>query len=671
MRISLLNIVDFNKIKIKLNGNKKKIDIYYHISNVKYNSDYIKKKFIEKNFIVNQCNALVINNINQKKFSKEYITFLYNFSKIKILTKSLKEHFSFKNEISLWWLTKLSQRKKSKTKIPRYMELLFLLKELTNLFSKKKNKKEIFIIFDDREYVSLTKEALSNNLKGKFDLIIKEYVAHDKNIQNIKKLINSIKKKINLPVILKNWLSLIKLFFFLKKIYNPYNKDKDKTLLFVDTEDLSVINNKIHNRYFPNLKKEFLKRGLAFNTIYVNKDKIINKIEDKLKYKEKINYLNHYQHLYPGVKDFLSLFFSSIKWLIFTRLLFLSKNFKEASKYFNTSLQRYILQEFHILAQIDGPILIFNFLCWKNLIKKLQPRAVIYRKEFNSFGRIISAAACKNTLMIGVQHGIVNDDQYGYKYKKEEIDNNSAVASNFVKYCPCPDIVAVFGKRMEEFMTSYGFPKNKISLIGSLKYDGILKKYTYPSINFRIKQKILKCYHIPKKFKIITLICQWPQVSANHLKMIIQSSKYYAYEAFVIIKPHPLMKEKTIRSINLILKKFKFNNYKFIEDKIEKVLYISDVTIIHSSTAGLDSLVLGTPVILLGGGLYNNSIYKNSPAFYKAHNSKDLGILFSKIFDTNFDKKNWNNSRVRFLNHHLMNLKINAHDKLAKLIQKK
>ena len=111
MKISLLNIADLDKIKSKIDGKKNHIDVYYHISNLKYNSSDIKKIFFEKNFIVNRCDALIINESNQKKFTLEYISFLYDLGKVDILKNSLKNYFSFNNEISLWWLTKLSQKK--------------------------------------------------------------------------------------------------------------------------------------------------------------------------------------------------------------------------------------------------------------------------------------------------------------------------------------------------------------------------------------------------------------------------------------------------------------------------------------------------------------------------------------------------------------------------------
>ena len=670
MKISLLNIADLDKIKSKIDGQKNHIDVYYHISNLKYDSSDIKKIFFEKNFIVNRCDALIINESNQKKFTLEYISFLHDLGKVDILKNSLKNYFSFNNEISLWWLTKLSQKKKNKTIIPRYMEIIFLIKELVILNLKKKNKKEIFILSDDKEVISLIKKVLFNNLREKFDLTIKEYVTYYNNLQNFKRLFFFIKQKfINFIAILKNWSYLIKLFFFLKKLHISEEVNKGEALLFVDLEDLTVVDNKLYNRYFPNLKENFLKKNTVLNYIYVNKNSIITSDIDKFKNKISINYFNHYQHLYPGVKSFLILFVSSIKWFIFTKLLFLSKNFREVTKYHDASLKKYILQDFYQLAQIDGPKLIFKFLCWKKLIKKLQPSAVIYRKEFNSFGRIISAAAHKKTLMIGVQHGIVNDDQYGYIYKSEEIDNKPAVNSNFVKYCPCPDVVAVFGNRMKEIMTSYGFPEEKISVIGSLRHL-VLKKNTYPLTNFKIRQDTLIKHDIPYQKKIITLICGFPEIGAKHLDMMIQASKIHENEIFFIIKPHPLMIEKTERFINLILEKHSFHNYKFLTGKIEEVLYMSDIAIVHSSTVGLDSIFLGVPVIIINDGLENNNVYRSSKAFFEAQNPKNLNTLFSKIFDKNFDREKWNSDRTKFLDYHLMNSSINPYDKLIKLIKK-
>jgi hypothetical protein len=668
MNISLIGYESLTDIDFRSRYKKKSSILYFY--STKGCIDELKiKYFLTKN----GCQIIGIRKIGFLKeshqcFIKEYLEWLSQISNKKLFGSALKKWFVFDNRVSLWWLTSSSQRKKNKTILPHNMESIFLLNEIVTNLHKSKVDENILFIFDDKTNIKIAQEvftafARKNAVNISLDVLTKPTNTHNR--------LGFIKKSVeNLLYLSQTWLKLIQLHIFLLETYEKekFMTDNNTVLLISDTTDLIVDNDIYTNIYFPDIETELKARNYKLKSIYCNNNDLMNKETWHMTNNSGLTLQggNNYHLLYPGIFSIFRVALSTVKWFLLSRVIFNFGDWGAACKFKGVNLKPLIKQDFYKLILRQASLQSYYYLCYKKLIGRLKPKAVIYRKEFNSFGRTISASAIPSTTMIGVQHGMVNNDQYGYLYRRDEIDINNASKSNFIDFCPCPDKIAVFGSRMKEYMTATGFPKSKIEVTGSLRHDKIIENYPYPVIDKKLRQKLHVKFNIPVDYFVITLCGQWAATTGIWFEMVAVALQEMDINAYLIVKPHPLELEATKTVINEFSNKLKFNDYTFITSGIADVMYVTNIAVTHSSTAGIDALLLGVPVITIhqDGLPNNNELFANSSACFEVFENDGVKSVLSKILDDKYDNQEWKDSRVQFLKYNLMNMDGKAHDRL-------
>ena len=126
----------------------------------------------------------------------------------------------------------------------------------------------------------------------------------------------------------------------------------------------------------------------------------------------------------------------------------------------------------HVIDEIDSLMLskylvshLLSILS-SRLEDKLKPIAVIERKPFNDYGRMVISGFTQ-TKIIGIQHGILNEKQIGILQVEQELSR----AFSPLCICPQPDVFFAYGRRVAKRMIKFGYPKNRVYLTGNMNYD--------------------------------------------------------------------------------------------------------------------------------------------------------------------------------------------------------
>ena len=294
----------------------------------------------------------------------------------------------------------------------------------------------------------------------------------------------------------------------------------------------------------------------------------------------------------------------------------------------------------------------------KKALQKLQPIAILERKPFNIYGRVVLSAAHSSAIgakSIGMQHGVVNNRQLGYTFSDKEFSEKAQL--DFMRFCPIPSVIALWGRRTAQLMVRNNYPESRIQCIGNLRYDLWEGFLTAQSTDYSNGMTILLCLQF------------YQDAALTWARMLADASLYIDSKLKLIIKPHPsVLKYGSVALDAILSSPHNFDRVHIAKGGIEDSLIKADVVVVHSSTVGLDALVMNKKVIVIDEPRdgADNELFLESSIFFKCTNSEQIG---SALLDIRDGKKVYcEQERQRFLEHHFSGFDQLASDRLLALI---
>lgn len=268
-----------------------------------------------------------------------------------------------------------------------------------------------------------------------------------------------------------------------------------------------------------------------------------------------------------------------------------SDAFKKSLNYKGIQLWPLLQDNFSLLFIKQFPEAIECLKTMENALANEKPEVIIIINETGFYGRaLLLASQNQGVKSIGLQHGGIAYFEIEY-YHKGEGENLK---------CPISDIIAVTGIKDKERLLEYGlYNDDNVIVTGSPKYDLL-----YQSKESYSRDELIKRLGI-KQDRIVVVITQpFPIVSEREqwLRAIMSASKEIT-DTFFIIKPHP--GELNVDMHKKMCEDLKLDNA-IVADRLSdtnELMYAADLMVSAGSGAGLESLMLGTPllVVLLSG----------------------------------------------------------------------
>ena len=252
-----------------------------------------------------------------------------------------------------------------------------------------------------------------------------------------------------------------------------------------------------------------------------------------------------------------------------------------------------------------------------------RPKALILSDEVGFYGRILVTACRKfNIKTLGIQHGAIDENHIEYIHADE----------GPVLPCPIPDVTAVWGEKDKRLIVESGlYSDANVKVTGSPRYD-----YLAEAGKIYSKDRIHKHFNTTGE-KLVSVTTQPFHIFSEReqwLRAVASASKQLG-NAFFVVKPHPAENPAMHEEI---CKKYGGANIAVSTDvDTNELIYASDMMITSHSTTGLESLILGTPLMTLNlTGMADPMPYASSGAAVGVYNEEDIAPAIKSMLDGKF-----------------------------------
>jgi glycosyltransferase involved in cell wall biosynthesis len=293
-------------------------------------------------------------------------------------------------------------------------------------------------------------------------------------------------------------------------------------------------------------------------------------------------------------------------------------------------------------------------------LEHLEPDVVLYRNEFYASGRAVAAAAGGISERWAFQHATIPHHHWVYQHSARELGDQS----DFIHQLPAPDRFLVYGAFVQELMTRYGYPAERISALGSLRHDQMFERAGV--LDDQERRRIADGLGFPDDRPTFLICAQMPVWLTDWIGLLVDGLEQFGEPAHVVVKPHWLYKD--VAAIHQAFAQRGWTDYLVYEGDLESALMAADVSLTGSSTTGLESAILGTPLI----SFQREQPWETMPYVEDglALPAADLDSMVRALEDVTSDefKRGWPERRRRFLERHLLNVSQPAGEALVELL---
>ena len=230
-------------------------------------------------------------------------------------------------------------------------------------------------------------------------------------------------------------------------------------------------------------------------------------------------------------------------------------------------------------------------------------KILLFRLEFQPHERSILYNTHGGDIQtIGFQHSALSKNFLNYVFMDGELEmylNNKS--KNTYKSMPLPDYIFTSGKVGSNFMSDAGYPLNKITIVGGIRFSEI---YNYKK-TLTTKDELRVKYGLPLDKKIIFCPTSlFLDETINMLNSLIFSTKDEQSTYYLIIKLHPACDKKMFSNKierYLTTNCVKNSNF-YISQSINNYDYItlSDISIYLGGSMAIEAMLLGeSPLVYL------------------------------------------------------------------------
>ncbi len=246
----------------------------------------------------------------------------------------------------------------------------------------------------------------------------------------------------------------------------------------------------------------------------------------------------------------------------------------------------------------------FEFLAdyLQEMIEKRKPKAVVLWNESTPFEKICAIASKNKGIgTLVVQHGVIIPKKHAKEYMRG--------------YVPvAADRIAVWGPLPKKILEEAKVPAQKIVLTGFPKFDLLHKK--------RFKPEELRNALGLGKEKMVVLATQPFMDSPTAQSMVKQASvACRKLGCRLVVKVHPAEGKGKYEAI---VKGLGSDAIVLQNSELYELLKASDALIVHSSTIGIEAMLLGTPVIFFEEKPGPKSLFASIGCVPKARNQEQL-----------------------------------------------
>ena len=574
--------------------------------------------------------------------------------------KSIAEQFVYDNNLSLWWLTKISQKQFNQTSISTYFHQTAALKVILDNLKLEHFRSGlpniIYLVCSDQ----LEFDYFENYLLNQKEV---------KNNSNRIRILNPI-DHYNVGFSYKLALGglIDTLFFFYevvktnrasKKLIENKSINAEHLIASVFPKDWFSQHDgqsipRDDDRYLGELSNTLKEKGLniAYLFIFFN----LNELKLWRSISNKTDLIVAIPPVLFVFKVFFKVMFYRLQWLllILRHISYISLKIK-VTNHKNKSellLHKMVLMNLSVLVYGNISPHLYRYEILRNTKILNNVKTIILRKEFHSVSRVTKAAIRnKKIKIIGIQHGAVNEQYYQYYLSSQETGlttKSPHLHSDYIKYMPVPNFVFLFGNSSKEFLMRYkGYPCKRLIVTGPTRqYESVrINKTINQNTIYNIKQNLNLC--LDRK---LLLLCTGTLYLESVIMFTLNAVKYSKSNPYILIKFHQSLSD----NIRFYLKRklLQYSDCLVVENDISDLLMIANCVISQPSTVAYESVLYKKPHFLISKDLMlrDDLLFSWDPLIQSVDDDREAARAIDKVLiNFNYNTK-LENMRSKFLN---------------------
>jgi hypothetical protein len=225
-----------------------------------------------------------------------------------------------------------------------------------------------------------------------------------------------------------------------------------------------------------------------------------------------------------------------------------------------------------------------------NIAKKIAPKQIVSAGEFGAMARaVVAGAKTKNIPVIWLQHAVISRGKLWYFNAPEEIvDRVGEINTDFIQRMPVADRFLVWGKSSIEALRDYGYPPERMRIVGNPRYDDFIGIKTDNNAD---QSSIVFTPTIDEK-EIVDFIGLAIGLKAKQP------------EKLVVLKLHPRYRD-IIRGCETELAAVRLAGVKIATEPIDRYFHRSNIFVCGVSTTAIEAAYHGVRVVTFISRYYN------------------------------------------------------------------
>ena len=357
-----------------------------------------------------------------------------------------------------------------------------------------------------------------------------------------------------------------------------------------------------------------------------------------------------------------------VRWLRQYRRLFERRRVQDRWTYRGAPMGHWIVRDYQNLLGGWANALLIQYEQQRRAAQALRPDAVVYRDEMYVSGRIVSAAFQGVSRRVGVQHGIINAEATVYTFDRRELDPGAGPA-DYVRTCPVPDVFATFGEHTREFLAGVGgYDPARVVPTGGVRHDELVRRFGPGGADRADRRAVLRRQlGLPTDAPVVLLCTQRRAEAGAWFDLVVSGLAASGEDAFVAVKTHHYHGGET--DVRRVAEAHGWTRYALYDGHTYPLIGCADVVVGGPSTIILESRLLGVPAVSISGSSgYEVYPYLAESVGEVVGSAGDMAEVLSRLLSGPPVGGDGEDPRRSVLRRHLWNDDAVAAKRLARLV---
>ena len=275
-------------------------------------------------------------------------------------------------------------------------------------------------------------------------------------------------------------------------------------------------------------------------------------------------------------------------------------------------------------------------------VVRAQPvQSLVSFLELYPFSRAVYYGAKRanpSVITVAYQHANVTKMRLWYTYRPEEVVPRGP-NKLYIDTMPIPDRYMFQGPIGMEIIKASGYPAERCLLTGSPRYDDLGDRVQRGLVNGSISPDGFRTSDGEGRKRVLVTPAQPPADALELIDVMLKACRQRD-DCSILVKLHPDCHVEA--DIKLLQDQYGFADIQVVRDNIHDLIEDADVVVTNYSTTGDEAIAMGRPVICYTGLRPCVAAYLDLAAAPVVHDTDEMGQAIEKmLYDEEYRRSYW------------------------------